>query len=70
MKAIKSTPIIKYILAAVFAIVAVAAISVAGRYFTDYKKNVPKKFTLYITPESTYDPCRHSEGKTCRPQII
>ena len=54
MKAIKSNPTIKYILAAVSAIAVVAAISVAGRYFTDYKKNVPEKFTLYITPETSF----------------
>ena len=64
MKAIKSNHTIKYILAAVFAIVAVAAISVAGRYFTDYKKNVPEKFTLYITPETSYETLTDSlEGK-------
>ena len=43
---------IKYIITGAVVLGAIAAAFVADRYFTDYKKNVAKKFTLYIGPDT------------------
>lgn len=43
---------IKYIITGAVVLGAIAAAFVADRYFTDYKKNVAEKFTLYIGPDT------------------
>ena len=43
---------IKYIITGAAVLGAIAAAFVADRYFTDYKKNVAEKFTLYIGPDT------------------
>lgn len=43
---------IKYIITGAVAVCTIAAAFVADRYFTDYKKNVAEKFTLYIGPDT------------------
>ncbi len=49
----KRTKII-YTLLAVCAVAAIVAGYALSIYFTDYKRNVPKNFSLYITPKTTF----------------
>ena len=45
---------IKWAIIAALFITCIAAALLLKSYFTHYKKNVPDKFTLYITPQTTY----------------
>ncbi len=49
----KRTKII-YLLLALCAVAATVAGYALNIYFTDYKKNVPENFSLYITPQTTF----------------
>ena len=45
---------IKWVITAALLVACIAVAVVLNSYLTHYKKNVPDKFTLHITPQTTY----------------